>query len=134
MRCQKMFLLLAAGGLLPIALSYGLVPVKTMNFLYNIEIEKVNAVHICRGIMGLYLGMIALWLIGAMKPTYEKAAICALIAFMLGLAAGRALSLIVDGGAHWLLVGYMFTEIGFGVAGIFMLKKSNQTPEADGAT
>jgi hypothetical protein len=38
--------------------------------------------------------------------------------FMLGLAAGRILSLIVDGMPHWLLVVYALLEIVLGLTAI----------------
>jgi hypothetical protein len=43
---------------------------------------------------------------------------------MLGLAAGRILSLVVDGIPHWLLVVYLVLELVFGVLGILLIKKS----------
>jgi hypothetical protein len=44
---------------------------------------------------------------------------------MLGLAAGRILSLVVDGIPHWLLVVYLVLELVFGVLGILLIKKSD---------
>jgi hypothetical protein len=41
---------------------------------------------------------------------------------MFGLAAGRALSLLLDGMPHWLLVVYLVLEIGLGAVGAWLLK------------
>ena len=42
---------------------------------------------------------------------------------MLGLAAGRVISLVLDGMPHWLLVVYLLLELGFGLVGIKMIHK-----------
>ncbi len=47
--------------------------------------------------MGLYLGMVAWWVTGVLKPQYWRAATITNVLFMLGLASGRILSLIADG-------------------------------------
>jgi F0F1-type ATP synthase assembly protein I len=44
--------------------------------------------------------------------------------FMLGLAAGRILSLILDGMPHWLLIVYAILEIVLGLAAIVIYKGS----------
>ena len=75
--------------------------------------------------MGLYLALVLFWITGAFKVQLRQAALCSLIVFMLGLAAGRILSLVVDGIPHWLLVVYLVLEIVFGVLGILLIKKSD---------
>jgi hypothetical protein len=45
---------------------------------------------------------------------------------MFGLAAGRILSLIIDGMPHWLLFVYLVLELVFGVLGMLLIKKSNE--------
>jgi hypothetical protein len=42
--------------------------------------------------------------------------------FMLGLAAGRILSIIVDGMPHWLLVVYAVLEIVLGLGAIVIYR------------
>ena len=44
---------------------------------------------------------------------------------MLGLAAGRTLSLMVDGMPYWLLVAYLVVELVLGGVGLQLLKKPN---------
>jgi hypothetical protein len=44
---------------------------------------------------------------------------------MLGLAAGRLLSLVIDGMPNWLLVVYLALELGIGILGVLVLKKSD---------
>ncbi len=40
-----------------------------------------------------------------------------------GLAAGRIVSILVDGWPHWLLTGYMIVEIVLAATGIVLLGK-----------
>ena len=47
--------------------------------------------------MGLYLGMVVLWLIGILKPAYWRIATISNVLFMSGLALGRIIGLVVDG-------------------------------------
>jgi predicted membrane protein len=125
MNIRQKFLLVAAIGLLPIALSYGLMPQKSLSYLFDISVSDPNGIHIFRAVMGLYLALIMFWLIGAFMVQIRQAALYSLIVFMFGLAAGRILSLIIDGMPNWLLVVYLVLELGFGVLGILLIKKSD---------
>ena len=126
MNIRQMFLLVVAIGLLPIALSYGLIPQKSLSYLFDITVSAPNSIHIFRAVMGLYLALIIFWLIGAFKVQVRQAALYSLIVFMFGLAAGRILSLIIDGMPHWLLAVYLVLELVFGVLGILLIKKSDK--------
>lgn len=122
MEREKKFLILASVGLLPIALSYGAAPAASLSFLYDIDASSVNVAHIFRAVMGLYLALIIFWLIGAKNKNLELPALWSLVVFMFGLAAGRALSLVVDGMAHPLLMIFLLLEIGFGAVGLMLIK------------
>ena len=127
MKIQSIFLLLAAAGLTPIALSYGFSPVDSLSFLFGIDASSVNVSHIFRAVMGLYLALAMFWVMGAMSTKYRLPALYSLVIFMWGLAMGRLLSLLVDGMPHWLLVVYLFLEFGFGLVGLKMIKKEERT-------
>ena len=114
----RAFLIFCAGGLVPIALGYGAVPSLTLDALFGIQVDTTNLAHIMRAVMGLYLGMAAFWVYGALKPSAAMPALAACAVFMLGLAAGRVLSVVVDGMPHWLLVVYAVLEIVLGVVAI----------------
>ncbi|MEZ8825389.1 DUF4345 domain-containing protein [Vibrio amylolyticus] len=126
MKVQSVFLLLASVGLVPIALSYGLVPVTSLNFLFNIDAQPINVSHIFRAVMGLYLALVCFWVLGALREKYQLPALYSLTIFMFGLAFGRMLSLLVDGMPHWLLVVYLLLELGFGVVGFKLIKQLEQ--------
>ena len=125
MNIRQIFLLVTAIGLMPVALSYGLLPARSLGFLFDVSVSNVNGTHIFRAIMGLYLALIAFWIIGALKVEVRQAALYSLVVFMLGLAAGRTLSLAVDGMPHWLLVVYLGLELVIGTLGVQLLKKSD---------
>ncbi|MEP5566548.1 MAG: DUF4345 domain-containing protein [Halioglobus sp.] len=110
---ESLFLLLAAVGLTPIALAYGLAPSTTVPMLYGVEVDSVGATHIFRAVMGLYLAMVIFWILGARSESLRFAALCSVFVFMAGLAAGRFLSIVVDGIPAVMLVVYLFLEIGF---------------------
>jgi len=126
MNIRQMFLLVVAIGLLPIALSYGLIPQKSLSYLFDISVSDPNSIHIFRAVMGLYLALIIFWLIGAFRVQVRQAALYSLIVFMFGLAAGRILSLIIDGMPHWLLAVYLVLELIFGVLGVLLIKISDK--------
>ena len=120
---QKGLLLFVSIGLIPIALGYGLVPEKSMNYLFNISVSEINLAHILRAVMGLYLALVIFWIIGAFKIHYRQAALYSLVVFMFGLAVGRIISLIVDGIPHWLLLVYLALELLFGILGLVLIKQ-----------
>ncbi len=123
MNIRQIFLLVTAAGLVPIALGYGLDPGRSLGHLFDVSVTNVNGTHLFRAIMGLYLGMVAFWVMGAFRVELRQPALYSLVVFMLGLAAGRALSLAVDGMAHWLLVAYLVVEVAFGAIGLKLLKQ-----------
>ena len=122
---QKTLLLIAAIGLIPVAFSYGLIPEKSMGYLYDISVSEINLTHILRAVMGLYLAMVLFWFIGAFNTQLRQAAIYSLIIFMLGLAFGRIISLIVDGVPNSLLLIYLALELLLGVLGLLLVQKSS---------
>ncbi|MDO6522914.1 DUF4345 domain-containing protein [Shimia thalassica] len=118
----RFFLLFCSVGLVPIALGYGAMPSVSMDVLFGIPVDTVNLAHILRAVMGLYLGMVALWVWGAFDSAMERPALIACAVFMLALAAGRILSFVVDGMPHWLLVVYAVLEIVLGVIAVILCK------------
>ena len=122
---ESIFLMVAAVGLMPIALAYGLVPATTVPMLYGVEIDSINLTHIFRAVMGLYLAMIVFWILGATRESLRFSALCSVVVFMGGLAVGRLLSLFFDGIPGTLLVIYLVLELGFALVA-FKLAKSLQ--------
>jgi hypothetical protein len=115
---KRVFLIFCAVGLMPIALGYGAKPSISLNALFGITVDTTNLSHIMRAVMGLYFGMIVIWVWGAFKKQMTTPALVSCAVFMLGLAAGRILSFILDGMPHWLLVVYAFLEVVLGLIAI----------------
>ena len=119
----RFYLLVSAGGLFLAALSYGLAPKLVLPIALDVTVDGTDMTHIFRTIMGLYLGMVVLWVLGAFRESFTRSAVIAVIFFMLGLASGRLLSVAVDGPPSPLLLGYTAVEVAIGVWGIFVLRK-----------
>ena len=125
-KAQKSLLVFAAIGLIPIALGYGFMPEKTLTPLYGFDASNINLKHIMRAVMGLYFGQVIIWLLGAFKDPIRRPAMYCLVVFMLGLAAGRILSLIIDGISHWLLIVYLILELTLGIIGLKLIMKEDK--------
>ena len=121
----RAFLIFCAVGLVPIALGYGAKPSVTLDALFGINVDTTNLTHIMRAVMGLYFGMVVFWLYGAFRRSLAGAALAACAVFMLGLAAGRILSFILDGLPHWLLVVYAALEIVLGLIAVALYRGHN---------
>ena len=108
----RWYLLVSAVGLLPIALSYGINPSGLLPQLMDLQPTGTNIVHVFRAIMGLYLGMVALWLMGVWRGGVTlRAALISEVVFMGGLAAGRLLSLSLDGRPSAIFLIYTGAEL-----------------------
>jgi hypothetical protein len=111
----RAFLIFCAVGLVPIALGYGAKPSTSLDALFGITVDTTNLTHIMRAVMGLYFGMVVIWVWGAFNKQMTAPALVSCAVFMLGLAAGRILSFIIDGMPHWLLIVYAALEIVLGL-------------------
>ena len=118
----RTFLLFCVVGLVPVALSYGARPSLSLDVLFGISVESTNLTHIMRAVMGLYLGMIVTWIWGAFSKPMVGPALVSCAVFMLGLAAGRTLSFLLDGMSHWLLVVYAVLEVVLGAVAIALYR------------
>ena len=120
---ESYFLLFISLGVFPAALGYGLNPQEFLPILYGIEVENNNLSNIFRAVMGLYVGCVSLWILGAFKKSSTVPALWCMFVFMLGIGLGRALSLILDGLPDMIFVFFMFFE--FVAAGItfYLLKE-----------
>lgn len=122
---DRLVLVLAALGLVPIALSYGLVPSASVSYLLGFPVDGTNQTHVFRAIMGLYLANAAFWLMAAIKPELRRPALWVLFLFMSGLAAGRVLSIFLDGMPGIVLVFYLLAELVFAGLALLLLRRKN---------
>ena len=123
----RFYLLFSAAGLFVIALSYGVAPAAILPRALDVTVEGTDLTHIFRAIMGLYLGMVVLWVLGAFWANLTRAAVIAEVTFMTGLALGRIVSIVIDGMPSVLLVVYAVMEIAMGLWGALILKRPVRT-------
>ncbi len=122
MTFDRFLLAFAATGLIPIALGYGFNPSMSAPFLYGFDINGINQPHIFRAVMGLYLGQIFFWYLGSIKQEFRRPALYMLATFMLGLAFGRLISLLIEGLPNGLLLVYLFLELIIGTLALLVIK------------
>jgi hypothetical protein len=122
----KLFLLFVAAILVPPALSYGIDPAAVLPKSMAITVEGTDQIEMLRAIMGLYFGMTIFCVIAAFTPF---AAIWAVF-FLYSIAAGRVLSLIVDGVPSPILLFYMAVELIGGTLGLLVLPRERRKTEA----
>ena len=125
MNLRQGFLVLSAIGLVPVALGYGVAPQLSLEYLFAVSVPNVNGTHMFRAIMGLYLALAAFWVVGAYRADLRQAALYSLVVFMLGLAAGRLLSVVVDGVPHRLLLASLAVELGLGLVGLLLSRRED---------
>jgi hypothetical protein len=127
---MKLFLLVAAGVLIPVALSYGVDPAVILPKFMNITVEGTDQTHIFRALMCLYLGMSTFCIIAAFTPEWRHVAVIWAVFFAYSLAIGRILSLIVDGMPSRILLLYLAVEVALGTWGLFVLARERRKAEA----
>ena len=89
----------------------------------DIQVHTNDLSNMLKAIMCLYLGISLVWILGIFKPEYWKRATQLNVLFMLTLATGRVLSMVLDGLPTG---GYVFgvtAEFVIGLYSIYQLKK-----------
>ncbi|WP_088341912.1 DUF4345 domain-containing protein [Robiginitalea sediminis] len=124
---KNLHLVLSSVIVIPAALLYGVAPADALPLLFDFQVDSTDLNNVFRAIMGLYLGSAALWILGIFKSGYWKAATLLNIVFMLGLAAGRLLSIALDGIPS---PAYAFGWVGELVLGGFALYQLRKHPGA----
>jgi hypothetical protein len=132
-KAQRLFLFAMSFGLFPVALSYGLLPERSLPLLYGITDPDLPTRHVFRAVMGLYLGMICFWLTGALRPELRFAALWTVFVFVTGIALGRMLSVGLDGWPQPLLVAYLLAEIALAAISLALIVLARDA-EGMGAT
>jgi len=94
---KNLHLTISAIILTIVSLVYGLSPNNILPKFFDIEVESIDLKHTFRATMGLYFGMIVLWIIGIFRPRQWRTATMSNVFFMIGLAFGRTVSLFLDG-------------------------------------
>lgn len=120
---SKLHLAVSVLVIIPVALAYGVCPQKTMPWLFGFQVDVVNLAGIFRAMMGLYLGMCTIWIMGIVIPRLWFTATVTNVAFMGGLALGRLISLAIDGMPNIYFVVGLVLEAVLAIWGLRNLQK-----------
>jgi len=118
---KNLHLIISLIIVIPTAIIYGSPSILPKQL--DIQVNTIDLSNMLKAIMFLYLGISIVWILGIWKPKYWKIATQLNILFMLSLAAGRALSMVIDGIPT---KGYIFgiiAEFVIGIYSVFQLKK-----------
>lgn len=99
-------------------LSYGFYP----NTFLDLHPETLDEQNFNKAIMGLYLGFSTLWALGIFKKSFYKPALISHIFFMLPMALGRLLSIVLDGVPSDLYLYGTIGEFVLGIYGVWILQ------------
>jgi len=122
MQLKKAYLIMACVAVTIIALLYGISPAWYASTFLGITGLNPNFAHILRAVTGLYLVLAAFWLYSAFNDKYRNTAVLTTILFAGGLAAGRCVSLILDGQPAPVLLIYGAMEIAVVLTGYWVFR------------
>jgi len=121
---KKGLLIVSFFGVSAIELVYGVFPEWFFEtFLVESHPPSVDQLHILRAVMMLYMAFGLFWLWSAFSESYRDAGVLVLCVFCGGLAAGRILSVVVDGIPSPLLILYIFVELSLFPVCIWFLRR-----------
>ena len=118
---KNLHLIVSISIVIPTAIIYGS-PSALPNYL-DIQVNSIDLSNMLKAIMCLYFGISLVWILGIWKTKYWKIATKLDILFMISIAIGRALSMLIDGLPTG---GYIFgilVEFVLGLYSIYQLKK-----------
>jgi hypothetical protein len=118
---KNLHLILSVCIVVPTAIIYGSPSI--LPYFLDIHTNTIDLSNMLKAIMSLYLGISYVWIMGVCYTKFWKIATQLNVIFMLFLALGRFLSMLVEGLPT---VGYIFgviAEFTLGFYSIFQLKK-----------
>jgi hypothetical protein len=118
---KNLHLIISISIVLPTGIIYGSQSILTQQL--DIQVNTIDLSNMLKALMCLYIGISTIWVLGIWKREYWKLATQLNILFMLTLAIGRGLSMLIDGLPTG---GYIFgiiAEFVLGFYSIFQLKK-----------
>jgi hypothetical protein len=122
MQLKKAYLIISFAAVTMIALLYGISPTWYASTFLGITDLNPNFAHILRAVTGLYLALAAFWLYSAFTYKHTNTAVLTTVLFAGGLAAGRCVSLILDGQPAPVLLIYGAMEIGVVLVGYWVFR------------
>ena len=128
---KNLHLIISLAIVVPTGVIYGCAPSTILPQFLNIQVATNDLSNLLRAIMCLYLGISFVWLLGVLNCKYWKTATQLTVLFMLTLASGRLLSMVLDGMPTG---GYIFgvtAELFLGLFSLHQLKKYGGPNEDD---
>ena len=123
LKTKNLHLLISIFFIVPVALTYGLMPDGFLENIFHFKFETIELSGIFRALMGLYIAMAIFWFVGIIKSKFWMAATMSNVLFMAGLAIGRIISILLDGLPSNIFLAGLIAEILLAVWGIINLKK-----------
>ena len=118
---RNLHLIISVCIVVPTAIIYGSPSILPQHL--NIQVSSVDLANMLKAIMCFYLVASFIWIAGIFKSKFWKIATELNILFMLSLAMGRLISMIVDG---WPSGGYIFgviAELSLGLYASYQLRQ-----------
>jgi hypothetical protein len=119
---KNLHLALSAIAVLVVGVTYGLYPNTFLPLLFDFNVETTDLNHVFRAIMGSYFALGIYWGYSVLFEKHWRGATYSVVFFMGGLAAGRLLSIFIDGIPSLAFIIGTVLEIIFVVWGICNLK------------
>jgi Domain of unknown function (DUF4345) len=111
---NKLHLIISIPIVVSAAFVYGFLP----NLVLDVDTNTIDEHNILKAIMGLYLALASLWIVGIFNQNFWKTATICNMIFMFGLAFGRIISIILDGIPSTI---FIFGTVGELVLGFYSL-------------
>lgn len=119
------FVLLGSGLMMLLVGALHLIAPQMMMRELGIELSSANHLHIIRAAYGgSYLGISALFLIGALGRIDASSSLAAVVLIFGGFALGRVVSILVDGFPVPLYVAVLCAEFFFAVCALLSFRNS----------
>ena len=118
---KNLHLLISISIVFPTGIIYGTPSLLSKQL--NIDVDTIDLSNMLKANMCLYIGISIIWCIGIWKSKYWKRATELNILFMLTLAIGRSLSIIVDGLPTYGFIFGIIAEYILGIYSVYQLKR-----------
>ena len=123
MNTKNLHLIVSIIIIIPIGITYGMIPIGFLKTLFPFEFDDIALTGIFRSIMGLYLAISVFWIIGVVRVKLWRAATLLNVLFMSGLAFGRFVSILFDGLPSSVFIAGLLLEVVLAAWGILNLRK-----------
>ncbi|OYU85137.1 MAG: hypothetical protein CFE24_03135 [Flavobacterium sp. BFFFF2] len=122
---KHLHLAITTAVVIPIAFMYGFYP----NVLFDLRPTTTDELNVYKAIMGLYIAFGGFWILGMLLPRFWQPATQSNMLFLFGLAAGRTLSMCVDGIPSVLFCLGTFGEYVLGFYALYQLSRQPIHPD-----